>query len=174
MALISLVVWHNKKHFITGRAAWAHFHPPFFEDLFPGVPRNCDIPRVEAHSQPATEAHLVGWWSGGHTVAGGGLLEMTVTRCWRKSEIMCMTVMLDGIILCTLTTIFFIFPVWRVGQWYYAGSWIWRGCGRRLLWWRRWQGDSVWLWASLSQRTDRCTDFGHHASGATGGYQQGD
>lgn len=76
---------------IIGRAAWAHFHPPFFEDLFQGVPRSCGTLRVEAHSQLAMAAPLVGSWSG-VTVAVGGLLEMIVTRCQSQAEIMMMCI----------------------------------------------------------------------------------
>lgn len=76
--------------FTIGRAAWAHFPPPFFEDLFQGVPQNCDTPREVAHSPLATAAPLVEWWSGGHTVAGGGLLETIAARCQSYTNIMMM------------------------------------------------------------------------------------
>lgn len=65
---------------IVGRAAWAHFPPRFFEDLFRGAPRSCGTLRAVARSQQATAAPPVPWWSDGCTAAAGDLLEKTATR----------------------------------------------------------------------------------------------
>lgn len=71
---------------ISGQAAWALFPPPFFEDLFRGAPQSSVTLRVVAHSLPAIAAPPVEWWSGGLTVAAGGLLEMTATRCLSQTN----------------------------------------------------------------------------------------
>lgn len=159
---------------IVGRAAWAHFPPPFFEDLFQGAPQSYGTLREEAHSHPAIAAIPVGWWSGGHTAAAGALLEMTVSRCGSFPEILLIMMMCSRCdcfssinTSCILPS---IFTVWWVGQQHYTGSRVWGRCGGRLLWWRGRQGDFVWIGAAVSQRSDRCTDVGHHAAGATGGH----